>query len=212
MNPKDVAKGYDQIADVWVSDRFPRENGIAQHERAIAFTPLRGAALDVGCGSSGRLIDLLATHGFSPEGLDLSERMLELARRRHPDVTFHHADICEWTFAHGYDFISAWDSIWHVPLKLQERVLLKILAGLNPGGVAVFTMGGTEAASETTNDYMGPPMYHGTLGIPRTLQLIDQSECICRHLEYDQYPELHVYVICQRRERRHTYGGTGERS
>jgi SAM-dependent methyltransferase len=200
VNPKDVANSYDQIADVWDSDRFPRENGMAQHERAIEFTESRGTALDIGCGSSGRLIDLLATHGFTPEGLDLSERMLALARRRHPGVPFHHADICDWTFPRAYDFISAWDSIWHVPLNRQEAVLRKVLAGLSPGGVAVFTMGGTDGPSETTNDYMGPPMYHGTLGIPRTLQIIDQSECICRHLEYDQYPELHVYVICQRRE------------
>jgi len=61
-------------------------------------------------------------------------------------------------------------------------------------------MGGTDGPSETTNSYMGPPMYHGTLGVSGALQIIDQSECICRRLEYDQYPELHVYVICQRRE------------
>lgn len=198
MDPQDVGKSYDLIAHRWDSDRFPRENGIAAHERAIAFTDLRGLALDVGCGSSGRVIDLLLEHGLSPEGLDISGKMLEFARRRHPDLTFHHADICEWQFPHPYDFISAWDSIWHVPLRAQEHVLLKILTGLSPGGVAVFTLGGTEAPSETTNSYMGPPMYHSSIGIPRTLELIREAGAICRHLEYDQYPEPHVYIISQR--------------
>lgn len=198
MNPHDVGNSYDQIASHWDGDQFPRDNGIAQHERAIAFTGLRGPALDIGCGSSGRVIDLLLEHGFSAEGLDISGRMLELARRRHPDLPFHHADICEWQLPCSYDFISAWDSIWHVPLQAQEGVLRKILDGLNPGGVAVFTIGGTETPSETTNCHMGPPMYHGTIGIPRTLQIVADAGSVCRHLEYDQYPELHVYIICQR--------------
>jgi len=199
MNPQDVGNSYDQIASRWDSDRFPRENGIAQHERAIAFTDLRGPALDIGCGSSGRVIDLLLEHGFAPEGLDVSGKMLELARRRHPGLSFHHADICEWQFPHSYSFISAWDSIWHVPLQAQERVLLKILQGLSPGGVAAFTLGGTEDPAETLDSHMGPPMYHSTMGLPRTLQLIAEAGSVCRHLEYDQYPELHVYIICQRK-------------
>lgn len=41
-------------------------------------------------------------------------------------------------------------------------------------------------------------MYHATLGIPKTLQVLADSGCVCRHLEYDQYPELHVYVIAQK--------------
>jgi 2-polyprenyl-3-methyl-5-hydroxy-6-metoxy-1,4-benzoquinol methylase len=198
MNPKDVGKSYDLIAHRWRSDRFPRDNGMAQHEKAVAFTSLRGAALDVGCGGSGRIIEMLRRHGFSAEGLDVSGRMLELARARHPDISFHQADICQWQFPHTYDFISAWDSIWHVPLPEQERVLRKILAGLSDGGVAIFTLGGTDTPHETTNSYMGPPMYHSTLGIPRTLQVIAQAGSACRHLEYDQYPEPHVYIICQR--------------
>lgn len=198
MDPQDVGISYDQIASHWDSDRFPRENGIAQHERAIAFTDLRGPALDIGCGSSGRVIDLLLKHGFSPEGLDISGKMLELARCRHPDLAFHHADICEWQFPYPYDFISAWDSVWHVPLGAQEHVLQKILEGLSPGGVAVFTVGGTDEPSETTNSHMGPPMYHSTIGIPRSLELVAEAGSVCRHLEYDQYPERHVHIICQR--------------
>lgn len=198
MNPEDVANSYDLIAHRWHGDRFARDNGIAPHEKAVAFTELRGPALDIGCGGSGRLIDMLLNHGFSAEGLDISGRMLELARSRHPSTIFHQADICQWEFPHSYDFISAWDSIWHVPLQLQERVLQKILSGLALGGVAIFSIGGTEDPSETKDSYMGPPMYHSTLGISRTLEVVARAGSICRHLEYDQYPELHVYIICQR--------------
>jgi SAM-dependent methyltransferase len=198
MTPEEIAKSYDQIADQWNSGDFPRANGIEQHERAIAFLKERRHALDIGCGSSGRIIDHAIGHGFNIEGLDVSHRMIELAKKRHPSITFHHADITNWKFSKKYDFISAWDSIWHLPLADQEMVLTKILRGLTNGGVCIFTTGGLDAPEEKTDSAMGPPMYYSVLGIPRTLQLISDSQCVCRHLEYDQYPELHLYVIAQR--------------
>jgi 2-polyprenyl-3-methyl-5-hydroxy-6-metoxy-1,4-benzoquinol methylase len=198
MKPSEIASSYDQLAEQWQSDRFARHDGIAQHERALAFLKRKRHALDVGCGSSGRFIDLLSSHGFAVEGLDVSRRMIELARQRHPGVTFHHADICEWNLPRQYDFISAWDSIWHVPLAQQEAVLEKLLQGLTPGGVCIFTTGGLDAPGEKTDSAMGPRMYYSVLGIPKTLKALAQAGCACRHLEYDQYPELHVYLIAQR--------------
>jgi len=198
MTPDEIAKSYDRIADLWDSDEFQRSNGMEQHERAIAFSRNRRNALDIGCGSSGRIIDLLTGHGFTAEGLDVSEKMLELAKKRHPDTTFHYADITNWEFAKEYDFISAWDSIWHLPLADQEKVLTKILRGLSSGGVCIFTTGGLDAPEEKTDSAMGPSMYYSVLGIPKMLQVIDENQCICRHLEYDQYPELHMYVVAQR--------------
>ncbi len=198
MNPREVARSYDQLADRWNSDVFPPNYGIVQHERAIAFLKEKRRALDIGCGCSGRIIDLLTNHGFDVEGLDLSSRMIELAKRRHPNVILHHADICEWNFSREYDFISAWDSIWHLPLAKQEPVLKKIMQNLAPGGVCIFTTGGLDGPAEKVDSAMGPEMYYSTLGIPNTLRLISEIGCVCRHLEYDQYPELHLYVIVQK--------------
>jgi 2-polyprenyl-3-methyl-5-hydroxy-6-metoxy-1,4-benzoquinol methylase len=198
MIPREVATSYDQIADRWNDDAFPRANGIDQHKRAIAMVKRKHDALDVGCGCSGRVIDLLLAEGFSAEGLDLSDRMIQLATQRHPAVTFHHADICEWEPPKKYDLISAWDSIWHVPLSSQEAVMRKLVRALAPGGVFIFTTGGLDAASEKTDAEMGPKMYYSVLGIPRTLELLSECGCACRHLEYDQYPQSHVYIVAQR--------------
>jgi SAM-dependent methyltransferase len=198
MEPDKIAQGYDQIAAQWASDSFPKENGISQHERAIAFLKEKRSALDIGCGSSGRLIDLLLTHGFHVEGVDISQQMLSPARERHPDVNFYHADICKWTIPGKYDLISAWDSIWHVPLSEQEHVMTKIVESLESGGVFIFTTGGVDRPGEKTDSFMGPEMYYSVLGIPKLLALLDSLGCVCRHLEYDQYPEQHVYVIAQK--------------
>jgi SAM-dependent methyltransferase len=198
MKPDEIGRSYDSIAEQWLAPHL-RANGIAQVERAIAFCRQRGFALDAGCGCSGRFIDLVISKGFQVEALDLSERMLALARERHPDVTFYKGDICTWEFPRSYDLVIGWDSIWHVPLSDQEPMLRKICRGLNPGGVFVFTTGGLDAPEEKTDSAMGPPVYYSVLGIPRTVEVLHEEGCICRHLEYDQWPEKHLYVIAQRR-------------
>ncbi|MFI5231869.1 MAG: class I SAM-dependent methyltransferase [Gemmatimonadales bacterium] len=198
MIPREVATSYDLIADRWNDGSFPQSNGIHQHERAIAFLTQKRNALDIGCGCSGRIIDLLLEQGFAAEGLDISGRMIRLARERHPVLIFHHADICEWEPQKSYDFISAWDSIWHVPLAAQEAVMRKIMHALAPGGIFIFTTGGLDAPSEKVDAAMGPKMYYSVLGIPRTLELLSECGCVSRHLEYDQYPQSHVFIIAQR--------------
>ncbi len=196
MTPEQVAASYDQIAHQWLD---LSTYGFAQIERAVAFVKHKGVALDVGCGT-GRLMSLLSGHGFRTDGIDVSPAMVALARERHPKARLFHADICRWELPRSYDLIVAWDSVWHVPLDRQETVLMKLCRGLSDGGVLVFTMGGTDAPEEKWDSFMGPPMYHATLGIPKTLHVLAETGCVCRHLEYDQYPEAHVYLIAQKSE------------
>lgn len=198
MEPEEIGRTYDALAEHWNGPDFWRENGLRQHRQALQFAARRGRALDVGCGSSGRLIDLLLSEGFEVEGLDVSAEMLRLAKQRHPEVVFHHTDLCEWTAGRSYDFISAWDSIWHVPLPRHEAVLRKLCAALTPGGVLIFTCGGLDGPEERREIMQGQPIYHATLGIPRLLEIIAGSGCLCRHLEFDQWPEEHLFIVVQR--------------
>ncbi len=198
MNPQEIGQIYDKITHLWESEDFNRKNGIEQHKRALSFAKNKGRALDVGCGCTGRFIDLLQNEGFSPEGVDVSEKMINLARERHPNIVFHHQDICEWDIEETYDFITAWDSIWHIPLKQQEKVLKKLVSSLNKDGVMIFSFGGTDEQGEHTDNFMGPEVYYSTLGTNGFLNLLMNLGCIFRHLEYDQYPELHTYLIVQK--------------
>ena len=206
MEPRQTALHYDRLAAHWAGEAFNRQNGIEQHAKALRFAPPSGRALDVGCGSSGRIIALLISHGFAVEGLDISTGMLELEKQKHPEVMFHHADICSWEAPQPYDFISAWDSIWHVPLGKHRDVLATLCAALAPEGILIFTSGGIDAPEEGSNPFLGQELYHAALGIPTLLKLVEEFGCVCRHLEYDQFPpEKHLYLIVQKR------GGGGNR-
>jgi len=198
MDPKEIEKAYNQIAHLWDNKSFNQENGISQHQRAIAFSNNRGPALDVGCGRNSRLRDLLLDHQYLPEGIDVSRTMVNLAIDTQPELTFHHSDICAWELPKKYDFITAWDSIWHVPLEQHENVLIKLFSGLTIGGVCIFSAGGTDEPEDHVDSTMGPEVYYSTLGISKTLEVIANSGCVCRHFEYDQHPQSHVYYIVQK--------------
>ena len=197
MQPTDTAKSYDSIAHQWLEPHLTT-NGIRQHEQALRFRSRGGLALDVGCGCSGRFLRLLENHEYEVEGLDVSAQMIALAKTRNPKTTFYHADVCEWMPTKQYDFITAWDSIWHVPFECSESVIRKLCGALTPGGVLIWTMGGLDGPEEKQDSSMGPPIYYSVLGIPKTLQTISEAGCVCRHLEYDQMPEKHVFIIAQK--------------
>ncbi|WP_394496775.1 class I SAM-dependent methyltransferase [Shewanella sp. ENK2] len=198
MKPIDIGKAYDQITHRWTSDTFNLENGIAQHKKALSFVKHKGKALDIGCGCTGRFIELLKAEGFAPEGLDVSAEMINIAKARQPDVRFIHADICQYPLDEQYMFITAWDSIWHIPLTEQTQVLTNIVNGLCSGGVLIFSFGGTTEAGSHTNSVMGPEVYYSSLGTNGFLSLFQSLGCVVRHLEFDQYPEIHTYLIIEK--------------
>lgn len=198
MKPEDIGKAYNQITHIWESEKFDMNNGIAQHKKAISFVKNRGNALDIGCGCTGRFIELLANEGFKPSGLDVSDKMLNIAQKRHPDINFVQGDICDYELLEKYDFITAWDSIWHIPLSEQRNVLTKIIESLNVGGVFIFSFGGTAEEGFHTNDFMGPEVYYSSLGLSGFLMLFIELGCIIRHLEFDQYPEVHTYMVVEK--------------
>jgi len=208
MTPQETAQSYDNLASHWNGDKFNRENGISQHQRALRFSKNKESATDIGCESNGRIIELLLSEGFEVEGLDISPEMIRLAQERNPDQVFHLADICEWEFPKQYDFISAWDSIWHAPLAQHEAILKKLCDGLKEEGILIFTSGGVDEPGDGTNPCLEQPLYHAALGIPKLLEIVSENECVCRHLEYDQQPEQggHLYLIIQKVDQ----GGAGQ--
>ena len=196
MSPSETGAHYNEIASWW-RENTPESYGVSQLERAIRFAAEKGVSLDVGCGSHGRFIEALTRAGFRAEGVDIAPNMIALARERSPRAVFYVADICEWELPRKYDFISAWDSTFHLPIGEQEPVLKKLCAGLAPRGVLLFTCGGGEAG-EITGSFAGQDFGYSTLGVEEFVRLLRAFGCRCRHVEYDQHPENHVCIIAQR--------------
>jgi len=94
--------------------------------------------------------------------------------------------------------IAAWDSTFHLPINKQASVIQKLSDALEPNGVILFTCGGGHTSSEVSGAFQGQDFDYSTLGVDTFLQILVEHHCTCRHLEYDQYPENHVYIIAQK--------------
>lgn len=98
--------------------------------------PLPGdRLLDVACGT-GHHIHYLKEH-FTVEGLDISSELLEIARQRNPEVTFHEGDMIDFTLGRKFDLITClFSSIGYVrTLDNLVRALETMAKHLEPGGL-----------------------------------------------------------------------------
>jgi ubiquinone/menaquinone biosynthesis C-methylase UbiE len=196
LKPQETAKRYDAIASWWDAQQDTMSGGVHYLERAIKLCAKRHKALDVGCGSGGRIIDVVTTAGFEVVGVDVSEAMLELARARHPTAKFVHADVCEWEPPDRYDLIVAWDSIFHVPHSEQRQVVEKLCGALAPAGVLLFTAGGIDG--EITGEMNGQNFYYSSLADEEYIKILKSCNCTCVLLDRDQYPEHHIVMLAVR--------------
>jgi SAM-dependent methyltransferase len=150
-------------------------------------------ALDVGCGAGGRFIRLLQNKGFNITGIDVSAEMIKLAQQNHPEEDFLVMDICNFESEHKFDFILAWDSLFHLPLSMQKPVINKLCSLLSPGGTMIYTFGDDEG--EHQDQWRGDNFAYSSIGINENLRILPDNAVICKHLELDQFPEKHVYII-----------------
>ncbi|MCC6966160.1 MAG: class I SAM-dependent methyltransferase [Nitrospira sp.] len=199
MDPRQTEKNYDALASWWLEQMKESTYGLAALERALMFVE-QGArqALDIGCGCEGRFLKMLMERGFHCAGLDISREMIATAMKRYPTVDFAVGDMCTWPLPRQYDLITAWDSAFHLPLESHEPVLAKLCEGLSQDGVLLLTCGGGEEPGSIQGEFGGKRFEYSSLGIPQFARLLWRFGCAIRHMEYDQYPENHVYIIAKK--------------
>lgn len=196
MDPTVLGKKYDKIARWWHDQHDNSSYGVSQFNKALGFAKKAGKALDVGCGAGGRFVRILQSRGFQITGLDVSEEMIGLARKNHPEHLFLHQDIFTWDTDEKFDFIVAWDSMFHLPYAMQTPVVSRLCTLLTEGGILIYTFG--DAQGEHTDRWHGEMFYYSSIGINENLRLLLGNGLNILHLELDQYPEKHAYVIAGR--------------
>jgi SAM-dependent methyltransferase len=99
--------------------------------------PGAGALLDVACGTGGHTAQLRAHYGV--EGLDLDEGLLAVARRKQPEVAFHHGDMRDFDLGRRFDVVTClYSSIGYVRTEEAMRAAVANMARhLRPGGALV---------------------------------------------------------------------------
>jgi SAM-dependent methyltransferase len=134
-------KLYNELAWTWEilvsEEEYPVETNfvrkmIEKHKRA----PGNGV-LDVGCGAGHH--DLFLKGDYEVVGVDGSEKMLELAKRRNPELAYHLGDVRTFQLNRKFDVVMAMDMIQYNPTYSDLEKALRNLSGhLKPGGLLLF--------------------------------------------------------------------------
>jgi SAM-dependent methyltransferase len=157
-----VRESYDRVADTYVglgvSDLAPHpwlRAGLSAFAEAVAG---RGPVLDVGCGP-GDVTAHLAGLGLDVSGVDLSPRMVEHARRRHPDLRFAVASATALDLAPASlgGVLGFW-SLFNLPRQVLPEVFDAFAAALAPGGQALVGMHVGDGDVVRTEAYGGVPV------------------------------------------------------
>jgi len=93
--------------------------------------------LEVACGT-GNHVTYLKSH-YAVEGLDINERMLRIARKKHPDIVFHRGDMVSFKLNKQFDAITClFSAIGHLKTKRKLGLAIRNMSRhLKPGGVLV---------------------------------------------------------------------------
>jgi SAM-dependent methyltransferase len=142
-------------------------------EFCASHLPAGGRVLDVPCGT-GRHAEMLAGEGFTIAGLDISERVLRVAREAVPGADFRQGDMRElpWPDASFDGLINLWTAFGYFETQEEnERVMREFARVLAPGGVLVL---------DTVNQ---PALLRGFR--EKSWRELDDTLLLERH-EYDQ--------------------------
>ncbi|MFV2178492.1 class I SAM-dependent DNA methyltransferase [Actinomadura sp. LOL_016] len=128
---------YDAMAvdyAAWIGDELAAKpldramlDGFAEHVRP-------GPVADVGCGP-GRITAHLHARGVRTFGIDLSPRMIAVARETYPDLRFEVGSMLDLDVPDGsLGGLLAWYSIIHVPGERLPEAFAEFARVLAPGG------------------------------------------------------------------------------
>ncbi len=130
-------EGYDMYAEFY-DQKSAYLNSFEEHVLLKMTKDLKGKrVLDMGCGT-GRLISMLQKSGAEVVGLDTSEKMLKIARKKFPNVEFVRGDAKATPFENdSFDAVVAAFLIVHIPNP--EFFFEEVYRVLKPGGVFILT-------------------------------------------------------------------------
>lgn len=158
----DVRASYDRVADAYVELGAGDLTASPWLRAALAAFAEQvhglGPVLDVGCGPGG-VTAHLAGLGLDASGVDLSPRMVEHARRLHPELRFSVASATDLRLAEGsLGGVLGWWSLFNLPREALPGVLASFAGALRPGGQVLL---GTHVGDDDvvrTEAYGGVPV------------------------------------------------------
>jgi ubiquinone/menaquinone biosynthesis C-methylase UbiE len=133
-----LQSSYDRVAEEYAK-HYSRELEKKPFDRKmlelLVERVANGEICDIGCGP-GHVADYLHSLGARSCGIDLSNDMVQQARRLHPDLLFKQGNMLDLSEVGDNSFggIAAFYSLIHIPRDLVSNALRELKRVLVPGG------------------------------------------------------------------------------
>jgi len=152
-DPKDIVReGYERIAEHY--DQWWRDSNQAELDEFMNLVKPGGHILDAGCGTGNRVARALVDGGFQLTGIDISQKMLDLAKHNVPEATFEVGDMTALGFEDdSFDGIVSTYAVFHVPRTKHFSLFQDFHRLLKKGGALLFSVGSKENGSDGVWDW-----------------------------------------------------------
>ena len=161
---EDTRVSYDTLADSYADwtrhllDKTPVERAILALFADMVRVQGGGTVADVGCGT-GRITAHLRQLGVDAFGIDLSPRMIEVARRDYPGLRFDLGSMTDLALADAsITGLVAWYSLIHVPDDEIGSVFAHFQRVLRPGGPLLLGFHVGDESTLKTQGFGGHPI------------------------------------------------------
>ncbi len=139
-NNKNTINRYDLVAEQYAETHDDSRDNDVYLDEFLSYLQKGDKILDLGCGT-GRITAYYAKKGFSVVGTDLSEKMLAIARKKHPELIFLRQDMRKIDFPeNSFDAISLAYSLFHLTKKEASVLLADIYSALKDNGIVILIL------------------------------------------------------------------------
>ena len=197
-----VREGYDKIGEQYDNYRGPFSDKVELDEFMNLVKP-GGHVLEVGCGSGVPIARALVDNGFQVTGIDISQTMIDLAKKRVPEAIFEVGDMTALEFAdESFNGIISTYAVFHVPRTKHYALFLDFRRMLKKGGALLFSIGSRELGSIggvwDWEEFQSIPMYWSYHGPKKSVELLKSAgfEIIfARNVETGE--ETHHWILAK---------------
>lgn len=154
---RDIATSYDAVAEHYAADYFD-ELSRKPFDRELltkfaALIPAGGRVCDMGCGP-GHIAGFLAQLGVDAMGVDVSQSMVETARRLNPGLAFERGDMLRLPYPDAtFAGITAFYSLIHIERARVTGALHELRRVLRTGGHILFSFHAGEGEAHVDQYY-----------------------------------------------------------
>lgn len=168
-----VRQGYDQMARSYMAEREQLKSG-KYVQKLLKLLPRKASVLDVGCGAGIPIDDLIIKAGHEVVGIDISPKMVELAKRNCPEGSYLVGDMLDLKKGeYLVDAVVSFYAIFHIPRDKHEQMLKVLVSLVKPGGYLLLTMG--ERDFEGEHMLYGVKMWSSHWGVARNRKMLEKQ-------------------------------------